>query len=165
MRQPPISNNCHSRPNIIMYKTETSSCWLVYPCDSLWHLQWYKPITKVSFLCVHCVPYIESSCIRPACVLIQRLPEGVWEPGHTATRYPTPGNGRGSGQHIEAKTKWTPFFRQHFQMHFLERKCMNFNWNFTEVCCRRYSLQYSSIRSDNGLEPIRWQAIIWTNGG
>ena len=28
--------------------------------------------------------------------------------------------------HIEAETKWTPFPRRHFQMHFLEWKCMNF---------------------------------------
>ena len=27
---------------------------------------------------------------------------------------------------IEAKTKWLPFSRQHFQIHFLEWKCMNF---------------------------------------
>ena len=25
--------------------------------------------------------------------------------------------------------------------------------------------QYSSIGSDNGLAPTRWQAIIWTNDG
>ena len=29
-------------------------------------------------------------------------------------------------KHIEAETKWTPFRRRHFQMHFLEWKCMNF---------------------------------------
>ena len=28
-------------------------------------------------------------------------------------------------KHIEAETKWTPFCRWHFQMHFLEWKCMN----------------------------------------
>ena len=28
--------------------------------------------------------------------------------------------------HIEAETKWTRFRRRHFQMHFIERKCMNF---------------------------------------
>ena len=26
-------------------------------------------------------------------------------------------------------------------------------------------LRYSSIISDNGLVPIRWQVIIWTNDG
>ena len=25
--------------------------------------------------------------------------------------------------------------------------------------------QYSSFGSNNGLEPARWQAIIWTDGG
>ena len=29
--------------------------------------------------------------------------------------------------HIEAETKWSPFFRRHFQMHFREWKCMNFD--------------------------------------
>ena len=28
----------------------------------------------------------------------------------------------------------TPFRRRHFQMNFLEWKCMNTDWNFTEVC-------------------------------
>ena len=36
-------------------------------------------------------------------------------------------------KHIEAETEWPPFTRRHFQMHFLEWKCMNFDWNFTEV--------------------------------
>ena len=36
--------------------------------------------------------------------------------------------------HIEAKTKWPPFSRQHFQMHCPEWKCMNFDEYFTEVC-------------------------------
>ena len=53
----------------------------------------------------------------------------------------------------------------HFQMHFLEWKCMNFDWDFTEVCSLGFSWQYSSIGSDNGLAPTRRQAIIWTNGG
>ena len=35
---------------------------------------------------------------------------------------------------------------------------MNYDWDFTEVW------QYSSIGSDNGLVPVRRQAIIWTNG-
>ena len=36
-------------------------------------------------------------------------------------------------QHIEAETNWTPFRRQHFQMHFLEWKYMNFAPDFTEI--------------------------------
>ena len=36
-------------------------------------------------------------------------------------------------QHIEVETKWRPFYRWPVQMHFLEWKCMNFDWNFTEV--------------------------------
>ena len=31
-------------------------------------------------------------------------------------------------------TKWLPFYRWHFEMHFLEWKCMNFDYYFTEVC-------------------------------
>ena len=36
--------------------------------------------------------------------------------------------------HIEAETKWTPFHRRHFEVHFLEWKCLNSDWNFIEVC-------------------------------
>ena len=32
------------------------------------------------------------------------------------------------------RDKWPPFSRQHFQMHFLEWKCVNFDKDFTEVC-------------------------------
>ena len=35
---------------------------------------------------------------------------------------------------IEAQTKWPPFSRRHFQVHFLERKCLNSDYNFNEVC-------------------------------
>ena len=33
--------------------------------------------------------------------------------------------------HIEAETKWLTFCRQHFQMHFPEWKCLNFEYNLT----------------------------------
>ena len=32
--------------------------------------------------------------------------------------------------HIEAETKWPPFFRRHFQMHFREWKMYEFRWRF-----------------------------------
>ena len=35
---------------------------------------------------------------------------------------------------IKAETKWWPFRRRYFQMHFLQLKCFNFDYNFTEVC-------------------------------
>ena len=35
--------------------------------------------------------------------------------------------------HIEALTKWPVISWWHFQMHFLEWKCMSFDWDFTEV--------------------------------
>ena len=37
-------------------------------------------------------------------------------------------------QHTEAKTRWPSFSRRHFQMHFIEWRCLNFAWYFTEVC-------------------------------
>ena len=37
-------------------------------------------------------------------------------------------------QHIEAEIKCPPFGSRHFQMHFLEWKRMNFDYNFAEVC-------------------------------
>ena len=37
--------------------------------------------------------------------------------------------------------------------------------NFIEICSPGCNQQYSSIGSDNGLVPVRWQAIIWTNDG
>ena len=44
-------------------------------------------------------------------------------------------NSRGAMcQHIEAETKWTPFRRRHFEVHFLEWKCLNSDWDFIEVC-------------------------------
>ena len=36
--------------------------------------------------------------------------------------------------HIEAETKWTPFRRRQFQVHFVERKCLNSDKISTEVC-------------------------------
>ena len=39
-------------------------------------------------------------------------------------------------KHNEAETKWLPFHRRHFQMHFLEWKCLNFYTNFTDDCSK-----------------------------
>ena len=47
-------------------------------------------------------------------------------------------------------------------MHFHEWKILYFDLNFTEICSWGSNSQYSSIGSDNGLAPIRRQAIIWT---
>ena len=62
-----------------------------------------------------------------------------------------------------AETKWARFSRWYFQMHFLEWKCLNSDYNFTEVCSQMSNWQYPSIGSDNDLAPNRRQAIIWTN--
>ena len=40
---------------------------------------------------------------------------------------------------------------------------MNFDQDFTEVYSQGSSQQYSSIGLDNGLAPVRPQAIVWTN--
>ena len=50
-------------------------------------------------------------------------------------------------------------------MHSLEWKCLNFAYYFTEVCSQGSNWQYPSIGPDNGLAPIRRQAIIWTRDG
>ena len=42
-------------------------------------------------------------------------------------------------------------------------KCLNFDYNFIEVCSQGSNWQYSSIGADNGLAPNRRQAITWTN--
>ena len=36
--------------------------------------------------------------------------------------------------HIEAETKWPPFLRRRFQVHYLEWKYMKYDTNCTEVC-------------------------------
>ena len=61
------------------------------------------------------------------------------------------------------KTKWPPFRRRNFQVHFLEWKLLNFEFNFTEICSLWSNRQYGSTDSDNRLVPNRWQAIIWTH--
>ena len=38
--------------------------------------------------------------------------------------------------HIEAETKWSPFRRRHFEMHFSEWKCINFDRDFTDIVPR-----------------------------
>ena len=67
--------------------------------------------------------------------------------------------------HIEAETKWPPCSRRHFQMYFLYWKFLYFDENFNEMRSPWSNQQYSIIGSDNGLAPVRRQAIIWTNDG
>ena len=59
--------------------------------------------------------------------------------------------------------KWLTVCRQHFQMHFIEWKCLYFKSNFTEVSSLGSSWQEVNIGSGNGLAPRRRQAITWTN--
>ena len=60
-------------------------------------------------------------------------------------------------------TKWPPFCRRYFQMHFCAWKVSYFDHNFTEVYSWGTNWQQPSIGLDNGLAPNRRQAIIWTN--
>ena len=54
------------------------------------------------------------------------------------------------------------FSRQHFEMDFLEWKCMNLDKNSLKFFPK---VPINNIGSDNGLVPARRQAIIWTNAG
>ena len=60
-------------------------------------------------------------------------------------------------------TKWPPFRRRHFQMHFHEWNVLHLDSNFTQICSLRANSQYASINPGNGLAPNRRQAITWTN--
>ena len=55
---------------------------------------------------------------------------------------------RGKGAMIVTKTKWPPFCRRHFDMHFLERKLSFFDSNSTEMCSLR-------MRSSCGPELVQ----------
>ena len=44
-------------------------------------------------------------------------------------------------------TTWWPFCRRHFRTHFLELKCLNIAYNFTEGCPHRSNWQYASTGS------------------
>ena len=62
--------------------------------------------------------------------------------------------------YFEAKTKWPPVCRRHFETDFLQWKLFYFDTNFTSMCS-----QGSIIGSNNGLAPNRWLAVIWTDDG
>ena len=64
---------------------------------------------------------------------------------------------------ISPWTKWPPFRRGHFQLHFHEWKVLYFDSNFTEVCFLGPNWQKVIITSGNGLAPNRRQAITWSN--
>ena len=57
--------------------------------------------------------------------------------------------------------------RRHFQMYFLEWKCINFYYDFTKVCSQGSNWQYSSIGSDNGAGQEtshylnQWWLVYW----
>ena len=51
-------------------------------------------------------------------------------------------------QHIEAETRWTPFRRRQFHVHFLQWKLLYFDYIFIEIYSQRSNWQSSSIGSD-----------------
>ena len=57
----------------------------------------------------------------------------------------------------------SPFWRRHFQMHFVGRKFMWYHSNFTEFCSGESKWQCVKIGLGNGLAPSRRQAMVWTN--
>ena len=63
---------------------------------------------------------------------------------------------RPSSQHIKAETKWPPFSKQHFPMHFLEWKSIDFNWYLTEVFFPRFQLTIFEhwLSTDQGGKPL-----------
>ena len=56
-------------------------------------------------------------------------------------------------------------FQMTFSNAFSSMKMYTFPLRFHWSLFPRIQLTTSSIGSDNGLAPYRWQAIIWTNGG
>ena len=56
-------------------------------------------------------------------------------------------------------------FSRHFQTRFLDWKLLYLDYNFIEMYPLASNKRYSSTGSDDGLAPVRRQAIIWTNHG
>ena len=54
----------------------------------------------------------------------------------------------------------TAKFQTAFSNVFLERKCINFFWDLTEVCYYESNQQHSNIDLDNGLAPSGRQGTI-----
>ena len=48
---------------------------------------------------------------------------------------------------------------------FVQGKYIKCDYDFNEVCSQGSNYQYYIIGSDNGLLPVRRQAIIWANDG
>ena len=65
--------------------------------------------------------------------------------------------------HQDPWTKWSPFRRRYFHLHFCQWKVLYFDYNFTAVCSSGSKWQWPSTGLDNGLASNRRQAIIWTN--
>ena len=64
-------------------------------------------------------------------------------------------------EHIEAETKWPPFWQTTFSIAFSWLKMIEFWISLNRVS--RSPNDNVSIGADNGLAPIRRQVITWTN--
>ena len=64
---------------------------------------------------------------------------------------------------IEAKTKWLKISRWHFSMHFLEWKCTNFDWDFTEVRFQGSINNIPDFGSDQATSHYlnQWWLVYW----
>ena len=93
--------------------------------DNLIQLK-YRPFVSVSLFKAVC-ELAKSTFLCHTCGIRMRLKHKAW-------------------------TKWSPFFRQHFQMYSLDRKLLQFDWNFTEACyscskpCLIHMIRQISIR-------------------
>ena len=143
---------CNNLFGLTSKKHQTSA--LLALCEGNLLVDWWIPLTKgsvmrkvFSFPDVIMVIYLVSPLFTgtgPKSLLLMpwllvsswvTTSQGVHYVKHTAPCPPwEPISPTHAILHIEAKTKWPPFSRRRVQMHFLECKHLNFEYNLTEVC-------------------------------
>ena len=127
----------------------------IFAKDTIFHPEMYHLVTsKRQLLHRVCLCHNLWTLVIQRCIFIQADKRDIWIQTQTS-----------KGKHTEAETKWLPFYRRYFLMHFHEWKLLNFKKYFIETCSWESNWQYVFIGSDNGLALTRWQAIIWTNDG
>ena len=68
-------------------------------------------------------------------------------------------------EHNEAWTKWLPFCRQHFQMDFLQWKCLYHDSHFNKICPRGLTDNESSMVQVNIRGPFYWHGLTLIPAG
>ena len=63
------------------------------------------------------------------------------------------------------RKNWQNSAEDIFKRIFFNENCSISTKKFTEICSQKSNYKYSSNGSENGLVPVRWQAIIWINSG